>query len=399
MAESRELFDAVIVGGGPAGATAAHELASKGRRVLLLDRGGRVKPCGGAVPPQLLKDFDVPDSLLVARVMTARMVSPRGERVDMDTGHGIVGMVDREQFDEWLRSRAAAHGAERRTGVFTGVSRDADGTAVVEFVDGRSRHGSATAVRARTVIGADGALSKVAKACIPRAGEARYVFAYHEIIETPGGVDADMAPDRADVIYDSRFSPDFYAWIFPHGHTASIGTGTEQQGFDMKGAIATLRAESGLSEARTIRREGAPIPLRPLKRWDNGRDVVLAGDAAGVVSPASGEGIFYAMTGGRLAAEAVEAALDGGGGRALAEARRRFMAAHGQTFRVLEIMQRFWYTSDARRERFVAICKDKDVQRLTFDGYMNKKLVKAEPLAHARIFLKNIGHLTGLARI
>jgi geranylgeranyl reductase len=54
----------------------------------------------------------------------------------------------------------------------------------------------------------------------------------------------------------------------------------------------------------TLRREGAPIPMKPLPRWDNGRDVVLAGDAAGVVAPASGEGIYYAMTGGRLAAEA-----------------------------------------------------------------------------------------------
>ena len=54
-----------------------------------------------------------------------------------------------------------------------------------------------------------------------------------------------------------------------------------------------------------MRREGAPIPLKPLPRWDNGRDVVLAGDAAGVVAPASGEGIYYAMVGGRLAAEAV----------------------------------------------------------------------------------------------
>ncbi len=64
-----------------------------------------------------------------------------------------------------------------------------------------------------------------------------------------------------------------------------------------------------------MRREGAPIPLKPLPRWDNGRDVVLAGDAAGVVAPASGEGIYYAMTGGRLAAEAVAACLATGDAR------------------------------------------------------------------------------------
>ena len=78
-----------------------------------------------------------------------------------------------------------------------------------------------------------------------------------------------------------------------------------------------------------MRCEGAPIPLRPLRRWDNGRDVILAGDAAGVVAPASGEGIYYAMAGGRFAAAAVAEALASGRARALAGARRRFMSAHG----------------------------------------------------------------------
>ena len=148
----------------------------------------------------------------------------------------------------------------------------------------------------------------------------------------------------------------------------------------------------------TIREEGAPIPLKPLPRWDNGKDVILAGDAAGVVAPSSGEGIFYAMTGGRLAAEAV--ALATGKGKALSRARRRFMRHHGQVFWWLGMMQRFWYTTDDRRERFVAICRDRDVQEITFESYKRKKLVRPpHPTSHARIFFKNVGHLTGLARV
>ena len=118
-----------------------------------------------------------------------------------------------------------------------------------------------------------------------------------------------------------------------------------------------------------------------------------------IPSPASGEGIFYAMTGGRYAADAVAESLATGSSRALAKARRRFLREHGQVFRMLDVMQRFWYRNDRRRERFVAICGDRDVQDLTFQGYMHKKLVRAKPLAHARIFLKNIGHLTGLAPV
>jgi geranylgeranyl reductase len=100
-----------------------------------------------------------------------------------------------------------------------------------------------------------------------------------------------------------------------------------------------------------------------------------------------------------MAAEAVDAALRTGDAKALAGARRNFMRLHGRVFWVLGVMQKFWYSSDRRRERFVSICRDRDVQQLTFDAYMNKRLVRAKPLAHVRIFFKDMAHLIGLARI
>ena len=170
------------------------------------------------------------------------------------------------------------------------------------------------------------------------------------------------------------------------------------KGFSLRTATTALRAMAGLSGAETIRQEGAPIPLKPLPIWDNGRQIILAGDAAGVVAPASGEGIYYAMLGGRLAADAVEEALQTNRPKALASARRRFMKEHGRVFWVLGLLQRFWYGSDKRREQFVKICKDKDVQQITFESYMNKRLVRRKPMAHLRIFLKDLAHLFGFVR-
>ena len=173
--------------------------------------------------------------------------------------------------------------------------------------------------------------------------------------------------------------------------------GTAVKGHSLRQSVADLRSAAGLATARTVRREGAPIPLRALKRWDNGRDVVVAGDAAGAVAPASGEGIYYAMLSGQTAAEATSEFLATANTRCLAGARKRFMRRHGRVFWILGIMQRFWYTSDKRRERFVSICRDPDVQRLTWEAYMNKRLVRAKPLAHVRIFFKDMAHLLGLA--
>ena len=387
------LYDVAVVGGGPAGATAARDLAAAGRRVALIDRAGRIKPCGGAIPPAAMRQFDIPEEVLVAQIGSAEVVAPSRTRVRMDIGEGYVGMVDRGPFDEWLRERARLAGAERVTGLVQGIGYTDEG-AELTYRDGAKAE---RRLRARVVIGADGALSTIARTAVPEVRKTPLVTAYHEIVRAPGRPLAHYEASRCDVYYDADISPDFYGWVFPHGETASVGVGSAVKGFGLKEATARLRERAGLADAETLRCEGAPLPLHPHARWDDGRAVVLAGDAAGVVAPASGEGIYYALHGGRLAGEAAAEMLETGDPRALRHARERFMKAHGKVFWMLGQMQRFWYGTDARRELFVRICKDRDVQDLTWDAYINKAMKVARPSVHARIFVKNILHLTGLA--
>ena len=390
-------YDTIVVGGGPSGATAANDLARKGYRVLLLERGFRIKPCGGAIPPCLLDEFEIPEHLIKARIRSARMVSPRGESVDMPIDGTFVGMVDRDEFDPWLRQRAGQSGAHVMPGVFKSLRYEGETVALTyQTKDDDPR---TVTVTARSVIGADGARSGVARATIPDADKTPWVLAYHEIIEVPENQNWEAYdPDRCDVWYQGRLSPDFYAWVFPHGKNASIGVGSAHKDFSAKASVATLREDCGLTDAVTKRKEGAPIPMKPMKRWDDGRAVLVSGDAAGVVAPASGEGIYYAMLCGRLAADAIQTFLETGDAKALGQARKRFMKLHGKVFWALGLLQRFWYGTDKRREKFVAMCRDPDVQTLTWQSYTTKKLVRRRPAAHIRVFFKDVAQLLGLAR-
>jgi len=306
---------------------------------------------------------------------------------------GFVGMVDRGTFDPWLRQRAADAGADYVRGRFRTIAQRDDGRVDIEYDadDGGRCH-----VIAKLVIAADGAGSRVREQAFSKQEKMKHVFAYHEIVESPPGETDRFDPSRCDVYYQGRISPDFYGWVFPHGKCTSVGVGSAVKGFSLRNAVKQMRDDTGLENNEVIRCEGAPLPLKPLKRWDNGKNIVLAGDAAGCVAPSSGEGIYYAMACGRMAANAGVEFLATGKASVLKQGRREFMKAHRNVFFILGVMQYFWYSSDKRREKFVDICRDPDVQKLTWDAYMNKQLVRAKPAAHVRIFFKDLAHMVGL---
>ena len=137
----------------------------------------------GAIPPKAVEEFEIPPELLVARITSARMLSPSAKAVDMPIDGGYVGMVDREVFDEWLRARAQRSGAARESGTFTSLTRDTDGCAILHFTPktasaaDRSGVEATRQVRTRLVLGADGARSEVARQCIAGGRETPFVFA------------------------------------------------------------------------------------------------------------------------------------------------------------------------------------------------------------------------------
>lgn len=393
-----------VVGGGPAGSSAAEVLAKAGIETYLIERKlDNVKPCGGAIPLCMVSEFDLPPQIIDRRVRKMKMISP--SNIEVNIGSTLktdeyIGMCRREVLDGFLRDRAAKLGAKVINGTMHKLdipSNDKD-PYVLHYADhsSGSLEGEAKTLAVDLVIGADGANSRVAKAI--DAGDYNYAIAFQERIRLP---DDKMAyyDDLAEMYVGDDVSPDFYAWVFPKYDHVAVGTGTmkpNQARIKQLQAGIRARAAAKLRGGKIIRVEAHPIPEHPRPRRVVGR-VALVGDAAGTVTKSSGEGIYFAAKSARMCAETIVERSNNGARipseQDLKAYLKRWDKQYGATYLVLDLLQRVFYRSDATREAFVEMCSDMDVQKLTFDSYLYKTVVPANPIIQLKITAKTIGSL------
>ncbi len=392
-----------VVGGGPSGSCAAETLAKAGIETYLIERKlDNAKPCGGAIPLCMVSEFDLPPEIIDRRVRKMKMISPSNIEVDINlvNEEEYIGMCRREVLDGFLRDRAAKLGAKLINGTLykLDIPTSNSGVYTLHYADhsNGSVEGENKTLQVDLVIGADGANSRVAKAI--DAGDYNYAIAFQERIRLPEDK-MDYYQDLAEMYVGTDVSPDFYAWVFPKYDHVAVGTGTMKVNKaiikDLQAGIRA-RAARKLVGGKIIKVEAHPIPEHPRPRRVVGR-VALVGDAAGYVTKSSGEGIYFAAKSGRMCAETIVEFSNNGTriptSDELKVYLKRWDKKYGMTYVVLDILQRVFYRSDATREAFVEMCADMDVQRLTFDSYLYKTVVPANPLIQMKITAKTIGSL------
>lgn len=377
----------LVVGGSVGGAIAAATLREAGVETLILERELRkAKPCGGAVPPAAFKEFGLPEHLIDRKVRRTMVYAPSGQSADVAVAGSVpsaddyVAMVRREVFDGYLRERAQERGATLLHGTLQQMQVNADGVTVAW----QDMQGEGHTLSVDAVIGADGAYSTVAKQLnlppVPRA------VALQERIALP---DAQMArwEDTADLYLGRDTSPDLYAWVFPKKDHVAVGIGAgPHHTKQAKQLLENIKARvgDGLAGGRTILREAHALPMEPRKQIAFDR-VALVGDAAGFVVHTSGEGIYWAMKSGQMAAETIAEYASAPTRANLRAYERRWWSQYRTMYTFLRWLQWWGYGNERQMEVFTEMCRNKDVQRLTFDSYMHKTMAPAPWLVQMRM--------------
>ncbi|MGB2875574.1 MAG: geranylgeranyl reductase family protein [Gaiellaceae bacterium] len=289
-----ERFDAIVVGAGPAGSTAAFRLARTGARVLLLDRERfpRDKPCGGGLTYRAVRQLPFPVDAVVEDVVHRFELGFRyGPRFERGSKGPLILMTQRRRLDAHLAEQAAAAGADFRDGLRATALEPEPSEAVVRFDGG--------AAVAPVVIGADGVNGLAARTLgvgprrhgVALEGNVSYVHAREERW-------------RGRAVVELGAVPGGYAWVFPKGDHVNVGVGGwESEGPRLREHLERACAAYHLPSEQLAGLRGYRLPMRrPGESAHRGR-VMLVGDAAGLVDPLSGDGIYEALVSARLAAE------------------------------------------------------------------------------------------------
>jgi geranylgeranyl reductase family protein len=293
-----ERFDAVVVGAGPAGSLTAYHLARARARVLLVEKARfpRDKPCGGGLTYRALRQLPFSVEPVVEDVVSRVECRLQYRRTFVRGDRPVAVMTQRRRLDSFLVERAIEAGAEFR-----------DGSRVEVESDTEVRVAGAP-VAAAVLIGADGANGVTART-LGLAGEIVHGVALEGNLRY-GRVSRRRYGGR--MVLELAIVPGGYGWVFPKSDHVNFGVG----GWDFEGPrlrdhLRRLCEEHGVDVEELTDLRGHRLPLRRAGTLLARDRAALVGDAAGLVDPVSGDGMYEAFFSARLAAAAAVDVLEG----------------------------------------------------------------------------------------
>jgi geranylgeranyl diphosphate/geranylgeranyl-bacteriochlorophyllide a reductase len=353
----------LIVGGGPAGATAAKVLAAHKVEVILLERNlSFSKPCGGGLTLSAFDEFSLPKTLIEKEVRSIKLISPSGEDAVIGLGKSGIAIVQRKKFDAVLREKALEEGSRLIEGEFTAIA----GKQLyrIEALTGDEK----SEITAEYIIAADGVNSQVRK--VLGFGQTKSLFAISEYI--PG-----LQNEVCEFWFGSAHAPGYYSWVFPAHEGIALGTGFTVSG-ELQNLFEKFKIRKGIKieGLRRIYR----IPLWKGDLYQSGR-VLFAGDAAGQVLPLTYEGIYYAMKSGELAAQAI---LNGKAN----EYKQMWISRFQKKFLLMDKLRAYFLKNNTSAERLVALHKRPEIQQASLRLWLMKDSSEKSFFSYSGLFRK-----------
>lgn len=291
------MYDVIIIGGGPSGASAARRAGKLGLKTLLLEKEKfpRYKPCGGGLSEHAISylDFELPKDVIEWEITGAKVIF-RDQLIKANKDRRLSVLVSRDKFDNFLLEKAKETGIEVHTGEKALCCRE-----MPDCIEVETRQGT---YQAKFAIIAEGAQGLV-KTCV-RPADNKDEYGICLVTEVPA--EEREIKERLGKNLELHFgvAGGGYGWIFPHKTYYSVGIGGAVKGLPHpKESMLEFLQENGFSGEYKL--HGHKIPRGGLKRKVMGSRVLLSGDAAGFVDAFSGEGLAYAIRSGQFAAEVI----------------------------------------------------------------------------------------------
>ncbi len=354
----------LVIGGGPAGSTAAGLLASRGTEVMLLEKNPAfAKPCGGGISLSALRETGTSATVVKREVKTIRLISPGGKEIEIDISGSSLAIVERGDFDRTIRNQAKEHGSQVLEGEFLGMHNRGRLYEVEARIAG-DRH----TITAEYVVAADGVNSRVRTAL--------GIAPVRSIITASVRVSA-LQAESCEFWFGSSHAPRFYSWVFPATKGISVGTGTHARGTILS-LFETFTKRTGIrvSEQKRVYR----IPVWSGDLYNRG-NVLFAGDAAGQVLPLTYEGLYYAMKSGELAAASI------GEGK-VRNYKKRWKERFEKRFALMDRLRKYFLKDDASVEKLIDLHGRQDVQEASLQLWLRKDSQRESLVSYMKFFGK-----------